>query len=197
MGFSQGGHVLPVAVSQRIRQVRFAIDISGSVVPMAEQIADEVEMSAERAGLTKAQLRLVVALNEKGLRFVQSGLESDWADYERSLSKAKEGELKGSAVIERFPASRDQPALAHLRTILNHDPMEYWKRVTVPALFVFGGNDTQIRVDKSLRRLQAELRPNGCDYSVLLFSRNGHALYREGDLVWTSIAGWIRDGGKS
>lgn len=192
IGFSQGGDVLPLAAAKDTH-ISFTVDISGSVVPMAEQITDEVELSAVRAGCSQAQIDLLLQLNEKGLRFASSGLDSDWADYDHSLVLAKEGELRGSPVLERFPGRRDHPALGQVRHILSYDPMVFWKEVAAPKLFVFGGHDTQVRVDKSLRRLQAELTKES-NYSFLLFNSNGHALYRE-DLC-DFLARWVKDVGK-
>ncbi|MFO1499888.1 MAG: alpha/beta fold hydrolase [Verrucomicrobiota bacterium] len=192
IGFSQGGDILPLAAS-REAQVSFTIDISGSVVPMAEQLADEVELSARRAGCAQPEIDLLLRLNEKGLQFVRSGLELDWVDYENDLISAKRGALRGSTVLERFPDRRDHPALTSVRHLVSYDPMLFWKQVTVPKLFVFGGRDTQVRVDKSLRRLQSELAKDN-NYSVLLFNPNGHALFRE-DLC-DFLVRWIKQSGQ-
>ncbi len=193
IGFSQGGHILPAAAS-RSRNVSFAIDVSGSVVPMKEQIADEVEMSAERAGLTAGQIKLVSEINALGLRFVETAKDEDWNDYYVRLSRAREGLPASNPVFQRFPTNRDQPALIHLRAIVGFDPMLYWKRVTIPSLFVFGANDTQVRVKKSIIRLQTELPADKFNYTVTLFSSNGHALYRE-DLM-DFVSRWIIEGAK-
>ncbi len=190
IGFSQGGHVVP-AVASRTTDIAFAITISASTVPMMEQIMDEVEMSAERVGLTERQIAVINDVNRKALDYFLTGKGEK--EYFAALSSAKKGELKGTPQIERFPTERDHPARTFINTIGNFDPMIYWKRTSVPILFVYGGTDTQIRIQKSIDRIESTLGENGNDYVVLLFRRNGHALFRE-DLLdfigrWISLKG--------
>jgi pimeloyl-ACP methyl ester carboxylesterase len=192
IGFSQGGHVLPAAVA-RNPHVAFVIDVSGSVLTMSEQMADEIEIGAERAGLQAAQIKLLLDLHRKGLRYVQSGTDEHWSEYASALQQAKQGELKGNALLESFPNRRDDPIRDQIRAILPYDPMPYWKKVSIPVLFVFGGNDARLRVRKSIDRIQNELPNNQYNYALLFFSKNGHALYRE-DLN-DFIARWIADNG--
>src|SRR5581483_9287030 len=192
IGFSQGGDVLPLAAS-RDTNVSVTIDISGSVAPIAEQMADEVELSARRAGCSQRQIDALLQLNEKGLQLVRSGLESDWASYQNSLVLARNGDLNGSAVLNRFPDRPDHPGLRQMRKIIGYDPLNFWKEVKAPKLFIFGGQDTQVVVKKSLHRLENELKKNE-NYTVLLLNPNGHALFR--DDVCDFIARWVKEAGK-
>lgn len=190
IGFSQGGHVVPAAAS-RTTHIAFAITISASTVPMMEQIMDEVEMGAERAGLKERQIAVINEVNRKAINYFLTGKGEK--EYFAALSSAKKGELKGTPQIERFPAERDHPARTFIKTIGNFDPMTYWKRTSVPILFVYAGTDTQIRIQKSIDRIESTLGENGNNYVVLLFRRNGHALFRE-DLLdfigrWISLKG--------
>jgi hypothetical protein len=59
------------------------------------------------------------------------------------------------------------------------------------ALFVYGGQDENVKVHKSVDRLQSALTGT-LNYTLALFSENGHAIYRE-DLL-DLIARWIVTG---
>lgn len=190
IGFSQGGHIVPAAAS-RSTEIAFAISISGSTVPMREQIMDEVEMSSKRAGLTERQIALINDVNHKAMDYFLTGKGEK--EYFDALSDAKNGELKGTPQIDRFPTKPDHPARTFINTIGNFDPMSFWKRTSVPILFVYGGTDTQIRIKKSIDRIESTLGENGNNYVILLFRRNGHTLFRE-DLLdfigrWISVKG--------
>ncbi|MEZ5428553.1 MAG: alpha/beta fold hydrolase [Pyrinomonadaceae bacterium] len=190
IGFSQGGDIVPAA-AVRSDAVKFVIDISGSVVPIFEQIMDEVEMSAEREGLTRKQIEIVNEINRKALRAALTGKGGE--EYLKALQQAKNGDLKGFKVIENFPDEADPPAAKFIRAIGNFDPMPYWKKLKIPLLFLYGGEDKNLRVHKSVRLIEENLGSGDYNYSVLLFNQNGHGVFRQDSLDF--IGRWIEDGG--
>lgn len=190
IGFSQGGHIVPAAAARSTR-VAFVISVSASVVPMMEQMIDEVEMSAERAGLSKTQIDIVNDINRKAINAALTGKGEQ--EYLDALTAAKNGPLKGNPVIEKFPTDRNHPAKTFVSSIGNFDPIPYWNKTSVPILFVYGGNDTQIRIRKSIDRINDTLGKDGANYAILLFRKNGHGIFRE-DLL-DLMARWISDRG--
>lgn len=190
IGFSQGGHVVPAAAA-RDTSIAFAASVSGSVVPILEQIGDEVLMAAEREGLGEQDLARVARIHEASVRFVLAG--SGWDEYEAALRDAGGSGLAGRDVIERFPTDREDPVWNHARRLGAFDPMEHWRRLTVPILIAYGGRDERLRVAKSVARIQAELDPAGANYTLLLLGPNGHAHVRDDQL--DLIARWIKDRG--
>jgi hypothetical protein len=190
IGFSQGGHIIPVAAS-RAPSVAFVINVSGSVVPMMEQIGDELRLMAEREGLTKNEVAAIQSIHERAVHFVSTG--GGWRAYADGLAEAKTGHLGETEVIKGFPTEPDSPGWTYLRTIGDFDPLPYWRDVDVPALFLYGGRDENVDVYKSADVIEESLTPDGLAYSLLLFRENGHALYREDAMDF--IARWIRDGG--
>ncbi len=189
IGFSQGGHTIPLAASLS-PQIAFSISISGSTVPILEQIADEIEMSAERAVLNPEQIITVREINQRALNYALTG--KGWDEYKNLLDNAKNGSLKGHKIVEGFPATADHWFAQHIRTIGNYDPMLYWAKLSHPVLFVYGGQDTNIRVSKSISRIEKRLDPGKLDYTLMLFHKNGHTLFRD-DLLDFMVR-WIRDG---
>ncbi|MBZ0267660.1 alpha/beta fold hydrolase [bacterium] len=190
IGFSQGGDVVPLAAAHS-ETVAFVIDVSGSVVPMAEQIEDELRMMGRREGLDDATLDEVSGIHRAAMRFVRTG--DGWDDYAAALRKAKAGALAGTEVAGGFPTERDAAIWGFVRKIASFDPLPYWKRVSVPVLFLYGGNDGNVDTAKSRRVIDEELAPAGLSYSVLFFRNNGHALFREDAMDF--LARWIEDGG--
>ena len=190
IGFSQGGHVVPLAAT-RSPDVAFVINISGSVVPMTEQIGDEVRLMGEREGLTENELGALQALHERAVRYALSG--EGWDAYAAALAEAEDRPMGRSDAVGGFPAAPDSPAWALLGTLGDFDPLPYWREVGVPALFLYGGRDENVDVFKSADLIEEELTPAGLAYSLLLFRNNGHALFR-GDAM-DFIARWIHDGG--
>jgi hypothetical protein len=189
IGFSQGGHIVPVAASRSL-SVDFVINVSGSVVPMMEQIGDELRLMAEREGLTANEVAAIQSIHERAVHYVSTG--GGWRAYADELADAKR-HLGETEVIKGFPTKPDSPGWTYLRTIGDFDPLPYWRDVDVPALFLYGGRDENVDVYKSADVIEESLTPDGLAYSLLLLRNNGHALYREDAMDF--IARWIRDGG--
>ncbi|MEX1023625.1 MAG: alpha/beta fold hydrolase [Planctomycetota bacterium] len=186
IGFSQGGHIVPAAAA-RSPHVAFAVNVSGSVVPIDEQIRDEVVMMGERAGLTSSELVEVEAVLAAAENYARTGV--GWSAYAEALSRARSGRMRGMEVVEGFASTPDDPAWEFLRVIGGFDPMEYWTQLEQPSLFLYGGQDTQLRIPKSIERIGDVLGPLNANTTVMLFNKNGHALYRDDALDF--IATWI------
>lgn len=61
--------------------------------------------------------------------------------------------------------------------VKNFDPITLWETLPVPALLVFGGEDENVPIQESLRRLEAVIhRTRRQDLSVNVFLGSGHAL---------------------
>lgn len=190
IGFSQGGHIVPLAAT-RSPDIAFVINVSGSVVPIMEQIGDEVRQMGEREGLAEDELGALEALHGRAVRYALSG--EGWDAYTAALTEAKDRAMGGTDAVGGFPATPDSPAWAFLRTIGDFDPLPYWREVGVPALFLYGGRDENVDVFKSADLIEEELTPAGLAYSLLLFRNNRHALFRDDAMDF--IARWVHDGG--
>jgi pimeloyl-ACP methyl ester carboxylesterase len=190
IGFSQGGHVAPVATT-RSSAVCFVINVSGSVVPILEQIGDELRKMGEREGLSAEELRTIQLLHDRAVDYALT--RENWTAYSAALAEAQRGALAESEVVKGFPADPDSGAWEFLRTIGNFDPLPHWREVEVPALFLYGGRDENVDVFKSAGIIEESLTSAGLPYSLLLFRNNGHALFREDAMDF--IARWIHSGG--
>lgn len=190
IGFSQGGDVVPIVASAS-PLVTFVIDVSGSVVPLREQIGDEIRLAGMREGMTADELEVLGSIHERGAHFALTG--EGWDEYESALKEATAGSLSKSPVLAGFPRLRESESWKFFSRIVGFDPLPYWLQVDVPTLFLYGGRDHNVDVYKSVDLIEREFSRDGPPYSLLLFRNNGHALFREDALDF--IARWILDGG--
>lgn len=68
------------------------------------------------------------------------------------------------------------------------DPSDSLRKLSIPGLWIFGGNDGSIPVDLSISRLQS-LREAGHPYEYVLFSGRGH---NNMDSTFATAADWVR-----
>ena len=192
IGFSQGGHVVPAAAA-RSKSVAYVVSVSASVVPIIEQIEDELTLMAEREGLSAEQTATIRRIHALGVQYAQG--TTAWDQYFAALQQAKSGAPSGNKLVEGFPAEPDSPTWDFARSVGSYDPMLYWRQLSVPVMFVYGGKDANVRVSKSVGRIQEVFAPLDLNYVLMVFSENGHGLYREDELDF--LATWIKDKGKA
>jgi acetyl esterase/lipase len=173
VGLSQGGHIAPLA-ARRSADVAFLVNISGSAVPIVEQVIDEVEKLAQRAGFTQEQVDRVNALHRKAADYALSG--GGWEAYAESLERALESDLASHGVVEPFPRTPDHWVWAWARAVGPYDPLPHWRASTAPAVIAYGAQDTQIHVAESVDLLLGLPTPAGAPRTVLVFSDSGHGL---------------------
>ena len=193
LGLSQGGHIAPLA-ARRSSRIAFVIDISGSAVPLTEQVVDEVEKLALRKGFTPDQVDRVNELHRKAIRYGLTG--EGWEAYEEGLRRALESDLAGHGVVEPFPRSRDHWIWTWARAVGTYDPLPHWRALEVPAVIAYGARDTQIHVSESVELLLGLPRVPGASRTVLVFGDSGHALrdpatHRLRDDLLDVLTSWV------
>ncbi|MGH7637361.1 MAG: alpha/beta hydrolase family protein [Gemmatimonadaceae bacterium] len=187
IGFSQGGYIASVVASEDTA-VSFTAVISGGTATLRDQIVDELVIEAERRNqpLTDtAQQRLREVY---GSLFAAVGGLRGWAAYARAAARAKEEGGPLAYALRTVPLDSTHWVVGYLASMGDFDPMPYWNRVASPVLFVFGGADTQVRIDASIARLRAS--PARDHFSIITLGDNGHALFR--DDVTAFLAEWFR-----
>ncbi|HUP21895.1 MAG TPA: alpha/beta fold hydrolase [Thermoanaerobaculia bacterium] len=175
LGLSQGGHIAPLAASRSSR-IAFVVNVSGSAVPITEQVIDEVEKLAERRGFSPGQIDRVNTLHRAAIRYALTG--EGWDEYEADLAAALESDLAGHGVVEPFPRTRDHWVWSWARLVGAYDPLPYWQALEVPGLVIYGGQDTQIHVLESVERLLATPAGQTGELTLALFAQAGHGLSR-------------------
>jgi len=174
LGLSQGGHIAPLAVT-RSAEIAFVISASASTVPIVEQIMDEVEKQAERAGLSPQQIEEVNALHRLAIHYGRTG--EGWETYMKKLEEARRGSWAGHGIAEGFPDQPDHWVWSWGRMVADYDPLPHWQQVRVPVVLAYGARDTQIRVAKSVARIERLLTgQQQRDVTILVFGDSGHGL---------------------
>lgn len=134
IGSSQGGHISPLIASQS-DAVEFVINLSGTAVPIREQLL-----------------------------------------YEENHNLRQMGFLPGISDLLAYPAAwsiREVRQKTLWDAIGDFDPLPYWQEIQVPALVLYGVDDTNIPAVKSEALLQSLNRSN---IIVKLYSGSGHGL---------------------
>jgi pimeloyl-ACP methyl ester carboxylesterase len=165
-GHSQGGTIAPWVASEN-RHVAFVVGSAPAGTAMAEMEIYSLENSLKVRGLpaTERQLaerfvRALVATAYEGAP--RSGLDSVWA--------AVRGH---SWAFEPPPASDFYWSFS--RRIAGYDPLEFWRRVTVPALLLYGEEDERVPPRRSAARIaEAYLGANGPRLEVMFFPLADH-----------------------
>lgn len=190
VGFSQGGHVIPIAANIS-EDVDLLISISSSVVSLREQTIDEIVKAAQREELNDEEMNILNNINTLAFKYAYGEIE--WDVYYEELQNAKQTSLGNKEIINAAPVTRDIWIWDWLDKVSKHSPLQHWRLVKSPILFIFGGNDTQLHVKKSIDLINMELGAINKNYSVLYFHENGHALFRNDCNDF--IERWIKDGG--
>lgn len=189
IGFSQGGHVAPLAAGKS-DVIKLVLNVSGSLVPMSEQIFDEIRMDAHKSGLSPEQVALLRDLHEHILGYARTG--QGWDKYEALVKKAEKS-LAGTPFMENLPLQKDLWVWSWLKINAGFDPLPHWKSQGQPALFVYGGQDENVDTHKSVRLLMTDLVNTHSNVSLLYMESNGHAIFR--DDVTAFVAEWMKAGG--
>lgn len=190
LGFSQGGHIVPRAAALS-DEVAFIVNVSGSVIPLIEQMFDEVEMMAEREGFNPGEIEEVNTIHRLAISYGRT--LRGWDDYRSRLEAARSGPRGDTQTIRGFPDRPDHWVWQWGRGVAEDDPLPFWRKLKVPALIVYGDQDTQIRVAKSAELIRRHL---GDRVELKIYPGAGHAIRERGTPVLREdfirhLVGWI------
>lgn len=200
LGFSQGSHIVSLAGSDPA--VNRVISMSGSVVPIHEQIRDEVRIMALKEGLTEGQVELVDSLNSLAFSYASSlrdghtagdnpveNRNTAWMNYAGFRDQLSRAAFGTGETVSGFPVDSNDAKFRFLSHVGSFDPLDHWPKLDKPMLFVYGADDENVDVVKSIPRLEDRLGQSDSDFIVLLFGRHGHAFIREDQMDF--IRRWI------
>jgi pimeloyl-ACP methyl ester carboxylesterase len=174
LGLSQGGHIAPLAAVRASSDIAFVITVSSSTVPMFDQMIDEVEKAHERANVPQDVAAAVTALHHAAAAVMFEGAPFD--EYLRQRTVLAAG--PHAPLVASMPDDPGHWLWRWARLVGRYDPLVYWSRLQVPALVAYGARDTQIRVARSVARLEPLLTgavARSIDISI--YGDTGHPLY--------------------
>ena len=146
---SQGGWIAPIAAAKS-QAIAFVICAACPATDLTNQelIRTEAELRAD--GFTAAEIEEAVAYRKLYFDFLQTGAHRDQLE-------AADQNAKGARWYPRFAGmiSRDAPLAMWWQRNERFVPTDYWKRVRVPALLLFGSLDTRVPPAEHASRILA------------------------------------------
>ena len=174
-GHSQGATITPW-VASAAPGIAFVAASAAGGIPMAEMETYSLENSLDVSDM---------APEEKALaeRFVHAIVATAYEGAPRADLDRVADEARGHAWAFNLPPASDH-YWSFSRSIAGYDPLDYWRRVTVPVLLLYGEEDERVPARLSARRIaDAYLAAKGPRLDVMFFPLADHN-YR-----WSSETG--------
>jgi pimeloyl-ACP methyl ester carboxylesterase len=185
-GLSQGGWLGPLAAS-RSADVAFVIAVSGPGVSPGEQMLVYYANELRAQGVAESDVEEATRLRRDVWHYLSSG--EDYAQAKREFDaapakrwynqvKSQHDDLFGSLPGPSEVNKPDNPSLRWFKREMNYDPVPALRALRVPALFLFGGEDRMIPVEKSVAVIRQVLAESGNrDFTIHVFPHADHGMY--------------------
>jgi pimeloyl-ACP methyl ester carboxylesterase len=186
-GLSQGGWLGPLAAS-RSTDVTFVIAVSGPMVTPGEQMIFYYANELRHQGVSDAEIDDASALRRRVWHYLST--RDDYGETQAALARAagkpwfSRLQQQADGVFARSTAEILQDESISLRqwfqVEMNYDPTVALRRLTVPALFLYGDKDEITPVAASVSAIRATLAGHA-DHRVTVEVLPGadHAMYVE------------------
>jgi len=183
-GLSQGGWLGPLAAA-RSKDVAFVIAVSGPGVSPGEQMIFYYGSQLRAEGFTEPPIREASALRRRVWHYLATG--DGYAEAKAALERGRSRPwyaalqaqddglfaLSESAILDD-PAKRSR---LWFKVEMNYDPTIALRRLTVPALFLFGERDDLVPVGKSVEIIREALTQSGHrDFTIRVFPGADHGI---------------------
>jgi dienelactone hydrolase len=182
-GLSQGGWLGPLAAS-RSKDVAFVIAVSGPGVSPGEQMIFYYGTQLRDQGVPAQQVAEASDLRRKVWRYLSTGEGYDEAStaLQQAQSQPWFAAIKEQpdGLFAKSPASKilDDPAIRAQQWFkfeIDYDPRSALRKLTVPALFLFGGQDELVPVQRSADIIRQTLTESGHrDFTIKTFPDADH-----------------------
>jgi pimeloyl-ACP methyl ester carboxylesterase len=170
LGISQAGWVMPIAAT-RTSDIAFLVSVSGAGVSPAETTIDETRNELAANGAPAAAIDNVVGLMKLQYDYARTGNGWDAYAAKRAQMVARMGQAPAS-----FPDTPVDPYWESIRRIYFYDPAPTLRRLTTPALGVWGELDNNIIAEKNKSAWDEALRAAGNrDYTLKILSKADHS----------------------
>jgi pimeloyl-ACP methyl ester carboxylesterase len=183
-GLSQGGWLGPLAAAHS-KDVAFVIAVSGPGVSPGEQMIFYYGSELRAKGLSEPQIEEASTLRRRVWHYLATGdgYEEAKAALERGQSRPWYAALQAQndgLFASSESAILDDPALrsrSWFKVEMNYDPTIALRRLSVPALFLFGERDELVPVAKSVEIIRGVLIQSGHpDFTIRTFPEADHGI---------------------
>ncbi|HYL76049.1 MAG TPA: alpha/beta fold hydrolase [Bryobacteraceae bacterium] len=184
-GLSQGGWLGPLAAS-RSSDIAFVIAVSGPGVSPGEQMVFFYASELRAQGLPDEQVQEASKLRQQPWTYVSTG--TGYAATKSAIDQAKSRPWYAQVKAQRDdPFETFQNAAVDrnrlwFRVEMNYDPVATLRKLTVPALFLFGDADQLVPVPKSVEIINQTLTAiHHPDFTIRVFPGVDHGMYLASD----------------
>jgi len=187
-GLSQGGWLGPLAASQS-KDVAFVIAVSGPGVSPGEQMIFYYANQLRDQGLSEPQVAEASDLRRQVWHYLSTGDGYDAANtaLQRAQSQPWFAAIQEQqdGLFHRTPVSgilKDSsiPERVWFKSEMNYDPRIALRKLTVPALFLFGDEDRLVPVQTSIDIIRQTLTESGHrDFTIKTFPGADHGIRLE------------------
>jgi len=184
-GLSQGGWLGPLAAS-RSRDVAFVIAVSGPGVTPGEQMIFYYANQLRAGGLSESEIAEGSALRRQVWKYLATG--AGYAEAKAALARSRSQPWFAALQAQEdgvFASSDsailDNPAMKSrlwFRFEVNYDPTAALRKLSVPALFLFGEQDELVPVGRSVDIIRKTLvESRAADFTIKVFPGADHGIY--------------------
>jgi pimeloyl-ACP methyl ester carboxylesterase len=184
-GVSQGGWLGPLAAS-RSPDVAFVIAVSGPGVSPGEQMIFYYANELRSQSFSDSEIAAASSLRREVWHYLSTG--AGYAEAKSALKTSRS--LRWYAAIQAQQdglfalsdsAILDDPSLRArwwFRQEMNYDPTVTLRKLSVPALFLFGEKDELVPVEKSIEIIRKTLTETQAhDFTIKVFPGADHGIY--------------------
>lgn len=174
-GHSQGGMIAPL-VASRSKDVAFVLSGAGSAVPLHESEVNSLTNQIRAQGIAGDELS--DATRFIGLLVEQLRTGNDRVQFEAESARVRK--TKWYPMLQVPP--KEHWFWPFYKRIADYNSANYWEKVTVPALVIYGERDVLVAVDNSVQNIDRALNKAGNrDYTILLLPRASHSFNIESE----------------
>lgn len=166
---SQGGWIAPI-VASRTKGVAAIVSISPPGTTSAEQTIYFIEGEMRYRGASANEIRIASSLQRRVHEFVRSGEGHDALQAELDIVKSASW-FSWTYLPEVLAEEPD------LMSILDFDPLPWWRQMRMPILAMWGAADTIVPPHRSRQAIEGALEDGGNHRATCTtFERSGHTL---------------------
>ena len=168
-GHSQGGAIAPLAAS-RSHDVAFVIAGAGGGVPMYEAEINSITNQVRDSGVSGGELAEATVFIKMLVNALRTGQSSE--QFDKMNEKVR--------TAKWYPMLNVPPKQSWFwsfyKNIADYNPADFWPKVTVPVLLIYGERDIIVPVGQSILNIDRALNKAGNrDYTIIILPRASHA----------------------
>lgn len=168
-GHSQGGMIAPL-VAARTKDVAFVISGAGSAVPLYEAEVNSITNQVRAQGIAGNELAEATVFIKMLVNVLRTG--EGWEEFDAATEKVRN--TKWYPMLH-VPA-KENWFWSYYKRIANYNASDYWGKVKVPALVVYGERDIYVPVAQSISNIDRALnRAGNKDSTIIMLPRASHA----------------------